>query len=333
LRAVAVAALIVLVLHPQALTGPGFQMSFAATTALVATFRVTRGWDGRLPGWARPVFALVLASVVAGAATAPIAAAHFNRVPHFGLIANLLSVPLMGTIIMPAAVLAALLAPFGLDGLAYAVMRPAIAWILGVSDWVAGLDRAISHVPAPGPWVLPLVACGALWLILWQGRGRVLGPVAMAIGLALWTGVDRPPVLIADTGGLIGVMTDTGRALSKPRGDGFAALAWLENDGDGSDQRTAHDRPAPPPVLAGQTLVHITGQKATTRAAAACARGVILVTTIRLDPAGDCLIFDARRLALTGAVALSEDKGVLKIETAAARAGTRPWNDWVRAAQ
>ena len=38
LRAVAIAALIVLTLRPEALMGPGFQMSFAATTALVAVF-------------------------------------------------------------------------------------------------------------------------------------------------------------------------------------------------------------------------------------------------------------------------------------------------------
>jgi ABC-type uncharacterized transport system permease subunit len=40
-------------------------------------------------------------------ATAPIGAAHFNTVAHYGLIANLLSVPLMGLIIIPSAVLAA----------------------------------------------------------------------------------------------------------------------------------------------------------------------------------------------------------------------------------
>ena len=40
LRAVAVAATVILVLQPEALMGPGFQMSFAATAALVGVF----GW-------------------------------------------------------------------------------------------------------------------------------------------------------------------------------------------------------------------------------------------------------------------------------------------------
>ncbi len=46
LRAVAIAAVIVLALRPETLTGPGFQMSFAATTALVAVF----GCVARLAG-------------------------------------------------------------------------------------------------------------------------------------------------------------------------------------------------------------------------------------------------------------------------------------------
>ncbi len=80
LRAVAMAAVIVLVLHPEALTEPGFQMSFSATTALVAVF----GWIAPYrryfgPRWLQPVLAVVMSSAVAAAATAPIAAAHFNQ--------------------------------------------------------------------------------------------------------------------------------------------------------------------------------------------------------------------------------------------------------------
>ncbi|MEM6728893.1 MAG: ComEC/Rec2 family competence protein, partial [Pseudomonadota bacterium] len=93
LRAVALAALIVLALQPEALLGPGFQMSFAATTALILVFRwISDRETFGMPGWLRPAFAVLVSSAVAGAATAPIAAAHFNIVSHYGLIANLASV-------------------------------------------------------------------------------------------------------------------------------------------------------------------------------------------------------------------------------------------------
>ncbi len=86
----------------------------------------------------RPVLAVVISSAVAGAATAPVAAAHFNRIADYGLIANLLSVPVMGAVVMPAAVLTALPAPFGLALDRPGLMRPAIGWILGVAHCVAG---------------------------------------------------------------------------------------------------------------------------------------------------------------------------------------------------
>ena len=73
IRAVAIAAIIVLVTRPETLTEPGFQMSFAATTALVAVFAAMRDWQGwRAPKWAQPVLAVVISSAVAGMATAPI---------------------------------------------------------------------------------------------------------------------------------------------------------------------------------------------------------------------------------------------------------------------
>lgn len=97
LRAVSVAAMIVLILTPEALLSPGFQMSFSATTALVAVFAFIR--DSEMPlgsGWVKPVVVLLVSSSVAGIATAPYSAAHFNQIAQWGLVANLLSVPVMG---------------------------------------------------------------------------------------------------------------------------------------------------------------------------------------------------------------------------------------------
>jgi competence protein ComEC len=113
LRSVAVAALVLLLFLPESLLEPGFQMSFAATIALIVGFgAVDRSiYLQRMPRWLMPVFTLVLSSLIGGLATAPYAAAHFNRFTDYGLIANLLTVPVMGAVIMPAGALAALAGP------------------------------------------------------------------------------------------------------------------------------------------------------------------------------------------------------------------------------
>ncbi|MCI2392911.1 ComEC/Rec2 family competence protein [Aliiroseovarius sediminis] len=339
LRAVAMAAIIVLVLHPEALVEPGFQMSFAATTALVAVF----GWlrdrarnDGvwRAPKWARPVLAVVISSFVAGMATAPFGAAHFNQITHYGLIANLLSVPIMGALIMPLAVLAALLAPIGLGWLPVKLMGPPIDWIIGVARVVSSLDGATGQVPAPPDAVLPLVAVGGILATLLTRRTRALSLLPFVAAMLVWTQASRPPILISASGGLVGVMTDAGRDLSKPRGESFAARSWLENDGDPADQEAAFARKGLTgeqghltATLGGARLIHLTGRGAGTRVAEACASADLVVLSGKLavpSPPG-CTLLDRARLSKTGAVALWPEAGGFRVHTARASAGDRLW--------
>ncbi|MEM6596433.1 MAG: ComEC/Rec2 family competence protein, partial [Pseudomonadota bacterium] len=287
LRAVAVAAMVVLTLKPEALYGPGFQMSFAATTALVAVYGAFRTHGispNRWPRWLRIVGGVAVSSLIAGLATAPIGAAHFNQMPHYGIVANVVSVPLMGAVIIPAAVLAAVLAPLGLAWIGLGIMAPAIEWILLVAEEVSSWPGAVSHIVAPEPLVLPMLALAALWVFLWQGRLRLGGVPIAAVAFLLWMGSDRPSVLVAQTGGLIGVLTEEGRALSKARGDGFAAASWLENDGDPVAQEDAHVRRAfiengrQRDVWLGQALIrHATGKVASKAAIDACDEVSLLI--------------------------------------------------------
>ncbi|PSK87841.1 competence protein ComEC [Limimaricola soesokkakensis] len=334
LRGLAIAALIVLGLRPETLLNPGFQMSFAAVLALVAVMgRLPPGWH-RPRGLARlwmPVALLSLTSLVAGSATAPFAAAHFNRVAHYGLLANLLAVPAMGGLVMPGAVILAVTGPLGLDQPATWMIDYGSRWILFVSERIAALDGASSAVIAPPGAVVPLVALGGLWMVLWRGRGRVAAMLPLALAAGLWARAERPDLLVSDSGALLGLMTPEGRALSKPNGDGFAASAWLENDGDGRDQQTAHDPTVLPRTdrvlrldLGGTRIVQVTGKTALA-ALQGCDGADILIANQRDTEPRPCLRYDARRLRDTGALAIRNGPGGLRIETVAERAGRRLW--------
>src|SRR5262249_45463762 len=126
LRNLALAALGVLLIAPEAVAHPSFQMSFAATLALVAVY--DRGLPGRRAGvdtplgarvalWGgREILALVLASLVAGLATTLYAAYHFHRLAPYGVLANLLAMPVVSLVAMPFGLLALVAMPFGFDG-------------------------------------------------------------------------------------------------------------------------------------------------------------------------------------------------------------------------
>jgi competence protein ComEC len=334
LRGLAIAALIVLGLRPETLLNPGFQMSFAAVLALVVAMgRLPSAWH-RPRGLARlwmPIALLSLTSLVAGSATAPFAAAHFNRVAHYGLLANLLAVPAMGGLVMPGAVILAVTGPLGLDQPAVWMIDWGSRWILWVSARIAELDGASSAVIAPPGAVVALVAFGWLWGTLWQGRGRVAALLPLALAAGLWARAERPDLLISDSGALLGLMTPEGRALSKPTGDGFAAGVWLENDGDGRSQSDAHD----PRVLPrhdrllrisfqGTEIVQVTGKTALAKLQG-CGGADILITNQPGSAPRPCLRFDATRLRDTGALALWQGPDGPRIETVAERAGRRLW--------
>ena len=93
-RTLAVAAMIVLLIAPEALVHPSFQMSFAATLGLVALIQIgmpnlfaspDNSQVARAALWGgREITMLALASLVAGFATMPYAAFHFHRVTPYG---------------------------------------------------------------------------------------------------------------------------------------------------------------------------------------------------------------------------------------------------------
>lgn len=334
LRAVALAAVIVLTIAPESLLEPGFQMSFAATTALVAVFGALRRWPEhwpRAPGWLKPVIAVVISSAVAGIATAPFGAAHFNQVAQFGLLANVLSVPLMGAVVMPAALIGLILFPFGLSAPAFEVMRLGIAWILGVAQWVAGLDGATWPVVVPGPAVLPLLSLGALWLILWRGSARWGGIVAVLAAMALWSQASRPALLVSENGALVGVLTEQGRDLNKPRGDGFTAESWLENDGDSATQEQAFARKGWhggqgiwQAHVGAQPIMHVSGRGWRDLLPVACRQGWVIVGKKVQEPPPDCVLIDQTHLRRTGALAVLP--GADGPRVIHARQAGRPWS-------
>ncbi len=149
IRTLTAAALLVLVLAPQSVVHPSFQMSFAATLALVAAYdrgvpRMKAGTDSSLGSRAalwgvNEITSLIIASLVAGLATTPYAAYHFHRMAPYGVIANLLAMPVVSAWVMPMGLLGLFAIPFGFDAEFWRQMGYGIEWMNMVALWVASL--------------------------------------------------------------------------------------------------------------------------------------------------------------------------------------------------
>ena len=240
MRSVAIAALIILIIAPESLLSPGFQMSFAAVAALVASYEALRKWRERRPkeytassktmslvgSFSRYVAGLGFSSLIAGGATALFAAYHFHQVAPLGLFANLGALPIVSLAVMPLALFSILLMPYGLEGLVLTPLGIAINWVINVSDW-------INSFGAPGvTGILPVgfLALGItslLTMTLLKTRLRLFGLVFLVPLPFLSNAPPAPNIIVAETGRAIAVKNDEGGLeLLYPRRNKFITDIW-----------------------------------------------------------------------------------------------------------
>lgn len=241
LRLVAWAAAVVLLIAPESLLSASFQMSFAAVVALVSGYeaygerRARRDAiqlpEGGAPLWRRPATylgSLSLSSAIAVAATTTFAWYHFNRFAWAGLAANLLAVPLTAFVVMPAALVAFLAMPFGLEAGPLWVMGQGLGLLIAIARETASWPGAVQLLPVLPTWGLVAVTFGGLWLCLWRRSWRYAGLAVIALGLGGALLRTPPDLLISSDGSLIAARGPDGRlTLSERSRQTFVREQWL----------------------------------------------------------------------------------------------------------
>jgi competence protein ComEC len=341
LRTIAVAALAVLLVAPQALVHPSFQMSFAATLALIAVYERGLPWFSVVPEtplatrialWGgREAVALILASIVAGLATTLFAAFHFHRLAPYGVIANLLAMPIVSIWVMPAGLLGLLAIPFGMDGFFWRLMGDGIDWMIAAALWVASLPGAVGRVAAFGMGPLMLGTSGLVVLCLLRTPVRFAG-AALLVLATVWAGrPSLPDIRIAPEGNMVAVRNADGRlSIMKSRNDDFTAKEWLAADGDARAPRDESlsanvrcDGEGCVATLPDQSPIALS---LTAEALAEdCSKAALIVTT-RNAPAG-CAAFvvDRNEWRASGAIDIMRTGKAFDVVRANPEGHDRPW--------
>jgi len=347
MRMIAVAAFLVMLLWPEAVVGPSFQMSFASVIAIVAlhdaapvrAFLAPReeAWWQR--GW-RQLAMLLLTGVVIELSLMPVGLFHFHQAGAYGAFANVIAIPLTTFVSMPLIALALLFdavragAPFWwLAGLS-------LNGLIGLAHWVAAMPGAVTTMPAMGAGLFGLFVGGLLWLALWGGRVRLLGlvPVAMAtLGVAL---LQPPDLLVSSDGRHVGITGLGGESLVVLREarsdyvrDNLIELAGMNGPTRRIDElpqaRCSPEFCALPLQRGGRTW-HLLLARGTERVAvrdliAACDLSDIVIADRRLPQACQPRALKADRALLdrTGGLAIDLDKG--RIRTVAQDQGEHGW--------
>jgi len=345
LRLVASGAIAVLLLWPDSLAGPSFQLSFAAITAIVALHEhpglkaLLAKREEALPFKAgRFLLGLVLTGIVVEAALTPIALYHFHRTGLYGAFANIVAIPLTTFVVMPAEALALILDSVGLGAPFWWAAGKALAFLLALAHRTADSPGAVAMLPEVPDGAFALMIGGGLWLCLWRRRIRRWGAVPLALGLAWSLTVPAPDVLVTGDGRHLAAGTDQGDVvILRTRAGDYVRDLLAETSGIDADLPDMDDAADCNPDACAATLVR--GGRAwrllafRTRAYVeteplrrACAEADIVVAERRLPKA--CaprwLKADATLLKRTGGLAIRLG-GTPSVETVASRVAQHPW--------
>jgi competence protein ComEC len=318
-------------------------MSFAAVVGLVALVeanskRVDDGaqdvsflWRGLRRLWAIAV-ADVLTTLVATAAVAPFAIYHFHRLSHYGVVANLLALPLVGLLIMPFALVSLLAMPFGLEFWPLQVMGLGIDLLVATGKWVASWPGAVSVLPSISGTALLLIVLGGLWLCLWQTRWRALGLVIVAAGLLVSGEGTKPDVLVERDGRNVALRAEDGTlALPPATKANYSVDNWLLADGEDRDaEEVAANSPFRCDLIGcigkvkGKTIAVIRHPAALEED---CRLADIVIAPFSVGKGCSTarVVVDRRALQAEGAHAIYIEGLSIRSESVAETRGRRPW--------
>lgn len=232
MRNVGIAAIVIIVLFPQEVFKPGFQLSFAAVVGLVAVYAIIGRSALKLPFLVRLFSGLALTSLIAGIATAPIAAVHFQQFAPMGLVGNLIAVPIVGFFVLPSGLAAVLLMPFGLEGPFLASMGFGINLIVRVAMEISSLSADYTQTPMLASWVLPgcFVALG--WLSFFRGWIKFFIPAVFGVATVIFGAAALPFLVISDSTQAIIVRQANGYVQLGRKSKSFTTRAWAERLGN-----------------------------------------------------------------------------------------------------
>nr|WP_240047649.1 ComEC/Rec2 family competence protein [Sphingomonas panacisoli] len=239
LRLVAAGAFVVLLLWPEALMGPSFQLSFAAVATIVALHehpRVKAWFMKRDEAWwrkvGREVGSLLLTGVMVEAALAPIALYHFHKSGLYGAFANIVAIPLTTFVIMPAEALALAFDAVGLGAPFWWVTGKALALLLWIARIAAGAPGSLAMLPAMPGGAYGLMVAGGLVVALLRMRARFIGLAPFAVGAVWALMTPAPDLLVSGDGQHLAVRTPDGRiAMLRDKAGDYARDTMAENAG------------------------------------------------------------------------------------------------------
>lgn len=242
LRNIAIVFCVVLCLNPHYVMQAGFQLSFAAVFGLVWFFTIVKP---KMPDNKplRIIYTSVLTTIIATIFTAPFVAAHFGAIPIYGLIGNLILLPVFSFIIMPLVLIGTVFSANAPVTMAHNVYD----YLLGIADNISRLPNAMIDTPHIPNTAIICFVVGFMCLMLIRNTrikfNLILFSALSIIGIMIVYFTPRPIFFATYDNELVAFVRNDGKLeFNKSRASKhyFAFNTWKQINGE--EQNTPNRR-------------------------------------------------------------------------------------------
>lgn len=192
MRSIAVAATIIMLITPEAIMFPSFQLSFSAVIAIVAFYE--KFWN--FPSRFKMLFNIIATTVVATLTTTIFSVFVFNQMTLNSIPANIFIIPFMSFFIMPMVIIS-------LIGMLFNITFPLKILSFGISGLIKSVkffstfSGSLFIMHSPSPLVMTILIFSILILTLIHHKIRWLGLLGTLVGILLYYFQEIPRIIIS----------------------------------------------------------------------------------------------------------------------------------------
>lgn len=200
-RCIALAAFGLMIFNPYNIFSISFQLSFAAILSLACFHefflkaKPKFKQDSAFQKFLWYFLEIAFASVIVQIATMPFLIYHFRNFSTYGLVSNMLAIPLTTFVTMPLGFLAVFLMPLGLEKLPLQAMSLSISWVIDIARFVSNLDYSYFVTPQMPKFAFAFASFGWLILCLMNSRLRWFGGLILGLSFTSLCFVKQPNLL------------------------------------------------------------------------------------------------------------------------------------------
>jgi competence protein ComEC len=203
MRSIAVAATIIMLISPEAIMFPSFQLSFSAVIAIVSFYE--KFWD--FPPRFKMLFNIIATTVVATLATSVFSVFVFNQLTLNSIPANIFVIPLMSFFIMPMVIVSLL-------GMLVSITFPLKILSFGIFiliksvEFFSTFSGSLFVMHSPKPLVMTILIFSMLILTLIHHKIRWLGLFGVIVGVLMYHFQEIPRIIISPNAKAYGARVD-----------------------------------------------------------------------------------------------------------------------------